>query len=308
MIVKKKPGALILINEKSGIGKASSRVMTLIQRAAAKGYEPIVYPIVPDAGLSSDELLPMYDGRIELVIGCGGDGTMNHIVNGIMNMEHKPKVAYLPTGSTNDFAKGMGIPITRAKAIENAFEGRPFTYDLGCMNGRFYNYVAAFGAFSDVSYETKQSWKNILGYAAYVITAAGKLIQNTKYKRHMRIETDTGEIEGNFLFGAVCNTATVGGMKLLGKADVRLNDGKMELLLIYDTKSLVELQAIATSLLSGSSDHPNISLRQVKKAVFYSEDEVPWSLDGEFGGEVKKAEIEVHEKAITIMTGAKKKG
>ena len=304
--MKKRPGALILFNEKSGIGKASTSLLTLIRKAAARGYEPIVYPIVPGTELTSDELLPLYDGRIELVVGCGGDGTMNHIVNALMQMGHKPRVAYIPTGSTNDFAKGMGIPITRPRAIETAFAGNPFTYDLGCLNGRYYNYVAAFGTFSDVSYETKQSWKNVLGYAAYVITAAGKLIQNTKYKHYMRIETDTGEIDGNFLFGAVCNTATVGGLNLLGKADISLNDGKMELLLIYDTKSLVELQAIAAALLTGSSDHTNVSLRQVKRGVFHTEDKVPWALDGEFGGETKRAEIEVYEKAITIMTGQKK--
>ena len=303
MRMKKRPGALILANEKSGIGKAGNRLMEVIRKAAAKGYEPIVYPIIPGTELTSDDLLPLYDGRIELVVGCGGDGTMNHIVNAIMTMEHKPRVAYLPMGSTNDFAKGMGIPITRPKAIETAFAGQPFTYDLGCLNGRFFNYVAAFGTFSDVSYETKQSWKNVLGYAAYVITAAGKLIQNTKYKKDMRIETDTGDIEGKFLFGAVCNTATVGGLNLLSKADIHLDDGKMELLLIYDTSSLIELQGIATTLLAGSSDHPNISLRQVNRAVFHCEEMVPWALDGEFGGETKTAEIEVHEKAITIMTG-----
>ena len=305
--MSKRPGALILLNEKSGIGKAGTNLMTLVKKTAAKGYEPILYPIIPGTELTSDDLLPLYDGRIELVIGCGGDGTMNHIVNAVMGMEHKPRVAYIPTGSTNDFAKSMGIPITRPRAIETAFEGKPFTYDLGCLNGRYYNYVAAFGTFSDVSYETKQSWKNVLGYAAYVITAAGKLIQNTKYKHYMKIETDTGEIDGNILFGAVCNTTTVAGMNMLSKAGVQMDDGKMELLLIYDTKSLAELQAIARELLTGSSDHPNISLRQVKKAVFRSEDLVPWALDGEFGGETRCAEIEVHEKAITLMTGDRKK-
>ena len=305
--MKKKPGALILFNEKSGIGKASTVILAVIRKAAAKGYEPIVYPIVPGTDLTSEKLVELYDGKVELVLVSGGDGTMNHLVDAVMRMKHKPRIAYLPTGSTNDFARGLGIPLTKPKGIETAFGGRVFNYDVGSMNGRFFNYVAAFGAFSNVSYETKTSWKNVLGYAAYVLTAAGNLVPAMKYSQHLRVITESSETDGNFVFGALCNAVTVGGLNIFGKSDVKLNDGKMELLMIYETKNLVELQAIAAALLSGKADHPNISIWQVDKVRIESDNPVSWSLDGEFGGETNVAEFEVHKNAISIMTGRKKR-
>ena len=304
--MKDKPGVLIIFNEKSGIGKAGAGIMAVIKRAASKGYEPIVYPIMPGTDLTSEKLMSLYDGRIELVVCSGGDGTMNHLVDAVMHMKSKPRLAYLPTGSTNDFARGLGIPLTKPKGIETAFGGREISYDIGCLNGHFFNYVAAFGAFTDVSYETKQSWKNVLGYAAYVLTAAGKIVPSVKYSKHIKVITEHGEAEGNFVFGAICNAVTVGGLNMFGKSDVRLNDGKMELLLIYETKNLVELQAIAGALLSGKADHPNISIWQVDKVKLLSSEPISWSLDGEFGGETTKAEVEVYKNAITIMSGRKK--
>ncbi len=293
---------LILINETSGTGKAGNYAMRIVSEAARAGYEPIVYPILPGTDLTSEKLLEAYEGKIDLVLCSGGDGTLNHVMNAILHLTKRPRLAYIPGGSTNDFAKGLGIPANKNRAIHAAFYGGVFSYDVGRMNDKYFNYVAAFGAFSEISYDTKQGLKNVMGYAAYFLAALSEFSQNIHYRHHMKITTPEGTEEGEYVFGAICNSVSVGGLPLFGKADVRLNDGKMELLLIRAPKNLIELQAVIATLTKGSSNHPNISFRQVSSVTFTSEKPVSWTTDGEFGGTYKKTEVEVLPHAIPIMT------
>ncbi len=295
---------LILINETAGTGKAGLQVMRIVSEAARAGYEPIVYPILPGTKLTSEELIGAYAGKVDLVLCSGGDGTLNHVMNALMHLERKPRLAYIPAGSTNDFARGLGIPANKKRAIDAAFYGGVFSYDVGMMNDSHFNYVAAFGAFTEISYDTRQEWKNVLGYAAYFLNAVGELFQNIHYSHHLRIETNEGTEEGDYVFGAVCNSVSVGGLPLFGKADVRLNDGKMELLLIKAPKNLIELQAVVTTLRKGLSNHPSISFQQITDVTFVSEKEVAWTIDGEFGGSFLRSEIHVVKHALSIMTSA----
>ena len=178
---------------------------------------------------------------------------------------------------------------------------------MGRLNDRYFNYVAAFGAFSEISYDTDQSLKNAVGYAAYVINAISKLPQNINYSCRMRIEHDGKTEEGEYVFGAVCNSVSVGGMKLFGNAGVKLNDGKMELLLIHAPKSLSELNMILASLATGSTDNPYISFRLISRVSFKSDTDVTWTVDGEYGGESRDSEIEVLAKAVAIRRAVKGK-
>jgi YegS/Rv2252/BmrU family lipid kinase len=294
--------ALVLINKTSGTGKAGNDTFHIVTRLAESGYEPIVYPIVPGTELSSEILIDRYDGKVDLILCSGGDGTLNHVVSAMMDMEKKPLLAYVPSGSTNDFAKGLGIPSVRSKAIDVALGGKPYAYDVGKMNDRYFNYVAAFGAFSKVSYATDQELKNVLGYAAYVISAVAELPQNIGYSTHLKVEADGITEEGDYLFGAVSNSASVGGMNLFGETVIHQDDGQMELLLIRAPKNIVEFNAIISALATKEAGNPYITYRQVKYANIESDDEVEWTLDGEYGGAYKKTKIEVMNKAITIMT------
>lgn len=297
--------ALVLLNKTSGTGKAGNETLDIATRLAMEGYEPVVYPIIPGTDLTSEGLIGGYDGRAEMIVCSGGDGTLNHVVNAVMTMKHKPTVAYLPSGSTNDFAKGMGISNVKGKALETAINGKPFSYDLGRMNGTYFNYVAAFGAFSKVSYDTDQELKNVLGYAAYVLSAISELPQNITYSSHIRIEADGEVEEGDYLFGAVCNSASIGGMNLFGNADVRQDDGLMELILIHTPKNLAEFNAIISALAMKKVDNPYVTFRQVKHVKLTSDSDIEWTLDGEFGGASKSTDIDVVNKAITLMTKGK---
>ncbi len=294
--------ALILINETAGMGRAGNHLMKIVTEAAKAGYEPIVYPILPGTTLTSEELVSAYGKEVDLILCSGGDGTLNHVMNAIMQLEHKPKLAYIPAGSTNDFAKGLGIPANKSRSVEAAFYGGVYSYDVGSINTRYFNYVAAFGAFTEISYDTKQQWKNVMGYAAYFLNAVSELSSNIRYSHHLRIRAGGDFEEGDYLFGAVCNSVSVGGLQLFGKTDVRMNDGKMELLLIRAPKNLIELQAIITALRKGDTKNPYLSFKQISRVTLESEDELSWTVDGEFGGTFSACEISVHNKAINIMT------
>ncbi|WP_034446188.1 diacylglycerol/lipid kinase family protein [Butyrivibrio sp. AE2032] len=299
--MSKRKRALVLINQKAGTGKAGNDTFPIITALAQADYEPIVYPIIPGTVFSSDMLLDEYDGKIDLVLCSGGDGTLNHVVEAMMSMKKKPLLSYIPNGSTNDFARGLGIPSTRAKALEVAIHGKPYSYDLGKMNNNYFNYVAAFGAFSKVSYATDQDLKNVLGYAAYVISAIAELPQNIGCSTHMRVEADGIDEEGDFLFGSMSNSASVGGMNLFGDTDIKQDDGKMELMLIRAPKNLTEFNAILAALASKEAGNPYITFKQVSYAKFSCAENVEWTLDGEFGGAYRDTEIQVINKAITIM-------
>ena len=293
--------ALILLNNSAGTGKAGLNTWLIIKKIAEKGYEPIVYPIIPGTELISERILSAYEGEIDLVLCSGGDGTLNHVVQGIMGLRTKPRLAYLPAGSTNDFARTLGIPSEFEKALDMATQDRTFRYDVGTLNGRYFNYVAAFGAFSAVSYATDQQMKNILGYAAYIVSAVSELYENMRYSRHIRIESDDFVLEDDYIFGAVCNSAYVAGFTIFKDMDVRLDDGKMEILLIKTPKTAADLQGILNAVQRGIPDDPFITFKHISNVRFLSDEEIAWTVDGEYGGSYKDTEIRVAQQAVSIM-------
>ena len=294
--------ALVLINKVAGTGKGANDTLDIATKLALAGYEPIVYPILPGTELVSEPLIDMYDGDVDLIMCSGGDGTLNHVMNSVIKMKKKPLLSYVPAGSTNDFARGLGIPSVRSKAIDIAVNGVPFAYDVGKMNDKYFNYVAAFGAFSQISYATDQDLKNVLGYAAYIISAVAELPQNIGYSCHMTIEADGVTEEGDYIFGAVSNSSSVAGMPLFADDSIRQDDGQMELILIKKPKNIAEFNAIVGALAIKEPYNPYLTYRQVKSVKFVADQEVEWTLDGEYGGSFVETDVSVMNKAVTIMT------
>ena len=293
--------ALLLINGSAGTGKMSHSTYLIIEKLALAGYETTVFPIVPGAGLTAEGLLKDKDGQYDLVVCVGGDGTLNHVVDGLMQWEKRPILGYIPAGSTNDFAKGLSITGTPHQLCDILVTGRPMPYDIGSFNERYFNYVAAFGAFVAISYATEQRYKNMLGHAAYVLNGLSRLGENINYSCHMRVETNEGVEQTDYLFGAVYSTVSIGGIALKGQMRSELSDGMLELLLIRKPANIIEVEQIAASLLAGNVNSPYITFKQIEWARFTSPDPVNWTLDGEFGGSLEQAEIHVEKQALQIM-------
>lgn len=288
---------LLVVNPKSGKNQIKPYLCDIIDLYVASGYEVTVhttqykkdaYEVVRDRG----------DGY-DLIVCSGGDGTLDEVGGGVLELKNAPDLGYIPAGTTNDFAKSLGISSSPMQAAKIAIEGVPFACDLGKFNGTPFIYVAAFGAFTEVSYTTRQEVKNIFGHAAYVLEGIKSLANVKSY--HVRCEYGDKFLEDELIYGMVTNSISVGGFKSVSGKIMELNDGLMEVLFVKMPKNLLELQSIVTSLLLQNIDERYMYLIKTNKITISSEEEIAWTLDGEDGGQWQSAEIVNLKQAIRIL-------
>ena len=238
-------------------------------------------------------------GDYDVVACCGGDGTLNETVNGLLQLKHPPLLAYLPRGTTNDFAASLHISSRPAEAARAVERQQPQALDAGLWNDRCFVYVASFGAFTKSSYSASQAAKNALGHFAYILEGMKDLNTLRPYKLHL---TADGEVlDGEYLFGAVCNSTSIGGLMKLDPERVVLDDGKFEMLLIPMPKSAVELQELLRALLNQQYDTGGLIFRHVSHVSVEPEEDLPWSLDGEYAPSARRVEIDNRQAALTIL-------
>ena len=292
---------LFVVNGHSGKGQIKNKLLDSIDIMIKEGYHVQVHTTQEreDATKVVREQAKYYD----LVVCSGGDGTLDEAVTGMMQSEVRTPLGYIPAGSTNDFANSLEIPKDMIQAAKTAVLGVPFSCDVGEFNGDYFIYVAAFGIFTDVSYATSQELKNALGHVAYILEGAKRLHTIKSY--HMRVEYDGNEIEGDFLLGMITNSTSVGGFKNMTGKDVKLDDGMFEVTLIHKPKNIIELNTIIASLTNLKDETDLIDSFRADSVKFYSEEEIPWTLDGEFGGDHKEVQIKDHCKAVDIMINEK---
>ena len=292
---------LFVVNGHSGKGQIKNKLLDIIDIMIKEGYHVQVHTTQEreDATKVVREQAKYYD----LVVCSGGDGTLDEAVTGMMQSEVRTPLGYIPAGSTNDFANSLEIPKDMIQAAKTAVLGVPFSCDVGEFNGDYFIYVAAFGIFTDVSYATSQELKNALGHVAYILEGAKRLYTIKTY--HMRVEYDGNEIEGDFLLGMITNSTSVGGFKNMTGKDVKLDDGMIEVTLIHKPKNIIELNTIIASLTNLKDETDLIDSFRAESVKFYSEEEIPWTLDGEFGGDHKEVQIKDHCKAVDIMINEK---
>lgn len=292
---------LFVVNGHSGKGQIKNKLLDIIDIMIKEGYHVQVHTTQEreDATKVVREQAKYYD----LVVCSGGDGTLDEAVTGMMQSEVRTPLGYIPAGSTNDFANSLEIPKDMIQAAKTAVLGVPFSCDVGEFNGDYFIYVAAFGIFTDVSYATSQELKNALGHVAYILEGAKRLHTIKSY--HMRVEYDENEIEGDFLLGMITNSTSVGGFKNMTGKDVKLDDGLFEVTLIHKPKNIIELNTIIASLTNLKDETDLIDSFRADSVKFYSEEEIPWTLDGEFGGDHKEVQIKDHCKAVDIMINEK---
>lgn len=289
---------LLIYNPRAGKGTISAKIPTLIDMYTKDGFFVTTYPIQP--GESMQDLVSTCDSDYDRIICCGGDGTLNHVVNGMMRREEKMPIGYIPTGSTNDYAKSLGLPKTFMEAAKVASGNRRFSSDIGKFADRYFVYVAAFGLFSAVSYMTNQEMKNILGHSAYVIEGMKSLSNIPKF--HINIESDQGNIKGDYILGMVSNSISVGGFKKLFGNDVSLDDGFYELTLARQPETVAEFQELISCFLNNQLHKASVvDIIKVSNLKITCDTPIAWSLDGEFGGEYSEVEINNCKQALEII-------
>lgn len=292
-----KKRVLFIINPKSGKGAIRNYLLDIIDIFIKANFDLTIYisQAAGDARKKANEASHRYD----LIVCSGGDGTLDEVISGVMETENRPCIGYLPSGSTNDFARSANIPITMTEAAEHITRWREFPCDIGLYNDDYFVYIAAFGLFTDVSYETNQDIKNVLGHAAYVLEGITKLIDIKSYEMH--VESEEFTIDGEFLFGMVTNSTSVGGLRNLTGKNVDLTDGVFEVTLIRKPHDILEMNELVTSMIAGKPDDKYFYQFHTKKITFQSEKDVPWTLDGEFGGYHKEVNIENIMHALTLL-------
>lgn len=291
---------LLIYNPISGKGNIKTYVGDIIDIYSEKNYCITVHPTKSQNDGCS--YIKEHASEYDVISICGGDGMLNEAVSALMSVPtaKRPPLAYLPTGSTNDFAGTIGLPTDVRRAAKMAVEGSPFFCDAGMLNDKFFAYVAAFGAFTSVSYDTAQEFKNLFGRTAYIVEGIRQLASIKEL--HLKIIFDNGIIEDDFIFGMVTNSLQVGGMKNNLNTAVSLNDGLFEVLLVKKPKTAVGYQNIITALLTQNIEKTtDIITFKAAKIKFESQEEIPWTVDGEFGGESTSTEITNLPKAFSVI-------
>lgn len=288
---------LLIVNPRAGKTKSRTPLFDAVARFSKAGY--LVHVFVTEKGGDATRAAAEMGRDFDMVVCAGGDGTLNEVISGLMTLDRRPQMGYLPNGSTNDFAASLHLssyPVTAACSI---IEGKPFRLDIGQHNDRYFAYVASFGAFTRTSYSASQAAKNALGHLAYILEGIGDLDSLRPY--NCRIEADDEVFEGDFIFGGVCNSTSLGGLVKLDPAHVQMDDGQFELLLLRMPKTVIDLNNLIAGITRMEYDQPGVIFRHVSSITLTTDDDIPWSLDGEYAPSCPEVHIQNLHHAIELM-------
>lgn len=296
---------LVVINpcagHKQGM-RALSHIKTIFNRG---GYDCKIYktkkPGDATAYVQSKlcKKLKKKSKRIDVVTAIGGDGTLNEVIAGLRNSGSNIPIGYIPAGSTNDLANSLGLSSFPFQAARDITLGSPEVLDLGEFNGRPFTYVASCGIFTHASYSAPQEIKNILGHLAYILEGIKDL--KTVHSMHMKVTSKEGVYEGDYIYAALCNSTSFGGVLKLDPNKVDLNDGLLEMLFIHMPKDLIELSRIAVALTTRKYDDPLIEFHSVDEVSIEMSADEAWTLDGEYQPGAKKIQIRNIQSAYHLI-------
>lgn len=289
---------LLVVNPVSGKKIAKQYMLRMINRFDQAGYN--VTACCTQINKNAYDVVLNRGAEFDIVVCCGGDGTLKETVCAILKLGLDIPIGYLPMGSTNDFAHSLGIPTDVFAAVEAIVNGVPKPMDMGKFGDENFIYVAAFGNFTAIAYDVSQKIKNVLGRNAYYVRAAKDFVKMHGY--HARVEADGEFFEGDWFYGAASNSYSVGGMQVLYNMGVEFDDGRYELVLVKMFKNVGELLRLANDMIHKNvANNPNVIIRHCKHIKFMFDDPTPFTLDGEFGGAHTEACAEALERAVRIM-------
>lgn len=287
----------MIVNPRAGRSKSRGPLFDAVSIFSEAGYLVSVHNTTAPGDAA--ETVAREGGSYDLVVTAGGDGTLNETIAGLMRLDRPPLLGYLPQGSTNDFAASLHISGKPDIAAEAIVRNRPQVLDVGTWNERAFIYVASFGAFTRSSYTAPQASKNALGHFAYILEGMKDLDTLRPYR--VKITADGEVLDGEYLFGAVCNSTSIGGLMKLDPERVVLDDGKFELLLIPSPKTPVDLQNLVLALLNQQYDSEGLVFRHVSSLRLETEEDLPWSLDGEYAPSTPAVDIVNHQGALRML-------
>ncbi|MBE5908456.1 MAG: YegS/Rv2252/BmrU family lipid kinase [Lachnospiraceae bacterium] len=288
---------LFIYNPHSGKGLIRNYLADIVDTMVKAGFEVTIYPT--QAPADATRKVQEEASRYDRIVCSGGDGTLDEVVTGMMSLQQRVPIGYIPAGSTNDFGNSLGIDKDMRRAAEIAVNGRPYPVDIGRFNKDNFVYVAAFGIFTEVSYATSQDLKNALGHVAYLLEAVKQLADIPSFR--MQVEYDGNMLYDEFIYGMITNTKSVGGMKGIIPGAIDLQDGVFEVTLIRTPKTPIDLTDIVNFLLGNSKESEFVYSFQTGELKFTAAEQVPWTLDGEFGGAHEVVNVKNMHEAVEIM-------
>ena len=310
---------LLVFNPKAGRGDFVRNLYKVVELYTRAGYEIVVYP----TGGSGDahEFILERGAAFDLVVCSGGDGMINEAVNACMRIQNPPPLAYIPSGTVNDFAATLKFPRDILKSARFVVTGQPRMIDAGVLSSpvevpgekyfskeKYFSYVAAFGLFTNIPYTTDQKAKNILGRTAYFLEGIKYLANVPSVKCVIKVDEEASganpgnnTIEGNFMLGIIANATSIGGFRFNVEESAAIDDGFFEVIFIHSPKNIIELQEIVAALLGNQTDPQLVIKRRARKIEFSSAEPCDWTLDGEFGGRHENLTITNLHKKLNIV-------
>lgn len=291
--------AMVVVNPCAGRRKLSPQLLDIADLLSKGGIETTIY--TTSASGDATEFVKNFSHKFDIVVCRGGDGTFNEVVNGMMVLEKKLPIGYIPSGTTNDLASSLNIPKNTKKAIDVVINGKPVGNDVGHFNDdSYFSYSASFGAFTQSSYATPQRLKNSFGHLAYVYVGIKSIGQIGPIRVKVKCEHFEDDWD-EYIFGTVANSLSLGKIVKFDKKIVDLSDGKFEVMLVKKPDNAQALKGILTSVAKKDYDERYVKFFQSSEIEFEFEEDIPWTIDGEFGGAGKLVKIQNLQNAINIL-------
>ena len=290
---------MLIVNPNSGKSKPKTMLFDIIQTLSDAGCIVTTRITAAPGDAVEFSVKACNSGQYDLIICCGGDGTLNETISGVLKSENNIPVGYIPCGSTNDYARSLNISSNHIKAANVAARGEEYPVDIGEINGRYFNYIASFGLFTSVSYNASRSLKSMLGHTAYVLEGTKEL---TKIKaNHVRIETEGTIYEGDYIFGAIANSTSIGGIVKLSEALVSFNDGVFEICLVKMPKNPADLVKIVKGIMNSDFTDDCFEFFRAASLKITAPSDMAWSLDGEKAEPGADITVDILHSAVKLM-------
>ncbi len=289
---------LLIVNPCSGKAKMRPAALSVVEVFSKAGYDVTVYP-TKSQGDATLRVKRIEKDEFDLVVACGGDGTLNEVITGLMQAEIDLPIGYIPAGTLNEWSSGLGISRTIRTAAKDIVKGKEITLDIGKFGNKYFTYTASFGAFTEASYTANQNVKNVLGQAAYFFEGV-KSLGNIK-PIHLKLITDNQTVEGDYLFGAISNSMSVGGIVKFDQSVVKLNDGLFEVLLIKNPTNILGYQPLIDGILKRDINREGMEFFHTKSLKIIGGEGLDWTLDGEHATSQRVIEISNLQKAVRFI-------